>query len=182
MAEIFDWDEIERYKIVLMCGLPGSGKSYWAKKIAEKMSAKHFSSDYYRKKMFKSVRLSLDGDDLVGIYSRKAYEEMYKDVIKWLKDGGRVVVDATHLKKGRSLKIEEIKEVTDRIVIVVVKAKRAVMDARMSKKRGKANEKESFYEAWKRVVGYFDGHLEKGNYSWPSETKDAVRVVEIENN
>jgi hypothetical protein len=47
--------------------------------------------------------------------------------------------------------------------------------------RQKATITESYYQAWKRVLGYFKEHLETGDYSWPSEAKDGVRVVVVWN-
>ncbi len=174
-----DW---RKFEIVVMCGLPGSGKSYWAKRLAKEMGAEVVSSDRLRQEMFGTVRLDLAGDKVVMKQRREAYIKLYESASEKVKEGIKVVIDATNLKGERKEGIEKLKQVTDKIVMVVVKASKTSMRKRMKSKRGLANEKETYLQAWRRVIGYFEKHLEVGEYSWPSEKELGIKVIEIDNN
>ncbi|HEY8512254.1 MAG TPA: ATP-binding protein [Cyclobacteriaceae bacterium] len=58
-------------KIVAVCGLPGSGKSYFAARLAERLKAVYFSSDKIRREMF-SQRTYSDAE------KRDVYREMIR--------------------------------------------------------------------------------------------------------
>jgi len=181
MKEIpeIDWKEFE---VIVMCGLPGSGKSFWAKRLAKEMGAELISSDKLRQEMFGTLRLDLAGDKVVMKQRGEAYIKLYELASEKVKKGKKVVIDATNLKSERKKGIEMLKRVTDRIVMVVVKSSKTSMRKRMKNKRGQANEKETYFQAWRRVMGYFEKHLEAGEYSWPSEEDLGIKVIEIENN
>ncbi len=100
----------ERYAAVLfrppvllvMMGLPGSGKTYLAQKLAARIDALHLMTDSIRKQI---LGLPVGGGQFdgygKGIYapsvSRKTYREMYRRGRLYLSRGQTVLLDATFL-------------------------------------------------------------------------------------
>lgn len=75
--------------LVVMVGLPGSGKSFAAEKIAERFDAYIASSDAIREEIFGTAECQDDPNRVFGILQHRAGEE--------LKSGGSVIIDATAL-------------------------------------------------------------------------------------
>jgi predicted kinase len=82
--------------IFIVFGLPGSGKSYFASRWAEKTQASYVNSDMLRKEMFASPGYSRWDKDLV-------YQRMLLETKKNVEQGRNIVLDGTfytdHLKK-----------------------------------------------------------------------------------
>jgi len=85
--------------LVMMCGLPGSGKSWAARAIADRLGARHLASDHIRKGlagMPPTLRPS-DGQK-AGLYSRdmtdRTYAAMLAAAREQLRSGRTVVADA----------------------------------------------------------------------------------------
>lgn len=77
-------------KLIMMVGVPGSGKSYIAKLISEtKNNIKIFSSDEYRKKLL--------GDENDQTNNNLVFETIYKDIAKSLADEESCIFDATNI-------------------------------------------------------------------------------------
>ena len=76
-----------------MIGLPGSGKSWEAKEIAERENAVIVSSD--------AIRGELYGDESCQDNPRKVFEIVEKRVRKTLSSGRSVIMDATNISGKR---------------------------------------------------------------------------------
>lgn len=74
--------------LIIVSGLPGSGKSYFATKLAERLGAEYISSDQTRKSMDAMGRYRFE-DKLT------VYEEMAKKTGEGLRQNRAIVVDAT---------------------------------------------------------------------------------------
>ncbi|HLT82445.1 MAG TPA: ATP-binding protein [Cyclobacteriaceae bacterium] len=109
--------------VVAVCGLPGSGKSYFASRLAERMNAVYFSSDRIRREMFK--RRSYSDDEKT---------EVYKEMIRRARDHAAkpIVFDATFYRRGiRSL----FREAFPGLVWIEVTAAEDIIRARLQKPR-----------------------------------------------
>ena len=94
--------DIYKPKLIIMCGLTGSGKSFAAKKIAKGINAAVLSSDETRKKLAGMNRFESDLSDFKkGIYSdditKKTYEQLNNEAYNLLRNGRNVILDATFL-------------------------------------------------------------------------------------
>ena len=79
-------------KLILLVGVPGSGKTTYAKRLVrETPNTTHVSSDAIRKELY--------GDESVQQNPRIVFEVMHKRTIEFLKAGANVVFDATNLTK-----------------------------------------------------------------------------------
>jgi aminoglycoside phosphotransferase family enzyme/predicted kinase len=93
----------QRPKLVVMFGLPGTGKTYLARKLAQRLDAFHLMTDSIRKQILGlpvGARRH-EGYDR-GIYasdiSRRTYREMMRRGRRLLKAGQTVILDATFLR------------------------------------------------------------------------------------
>jgi predicted kinase len=76
-------------KLIMMVGVPGSGKSTYTKKIAEKEQAVILSSDKIYVEITGDVTNSKPNDG-------KVFDELYKRTREYLKQGTNVIIDATN--------------------------------------------------------------------------------------
>ncbi|MEO0077433.1 MAG: AAA family ATPase, partial [candidate division WOR-3 bacterium] len=89
-------------KLVVMMGLPGTGKSYVARHLAERLGAFHLMSDSIRKQLL-GISLSARRFEGYGkgIYKgnigRKTYDEMMRRAKTFVSAGHSTIMDATFL-------------------------------------------------------------------------------------
>ncbi|HNT60586.1 MAG TPA: AAA family ATPase [Candidatus Bilamarchaeaceae archaeon] len=79
--------------LILISGLPGTGKSRISRGLAPRLNAVHISSDSIRKKLLERRTYSEEEKALV-------YSEMLSQASKSLSGGKNVVADATFYKKS----------------------------------------------------------------------------------
>lgn len=79
--------------LVMMVGLPASGKSTYAKELAKKINATIFSSDELRKEMFGDVNNQDNNSEL--------FIELHKRIKDCLKSGSNAIYDATNISSKR---------------------------------------------------------------------------------
>ncbi len=77
--------------IILVLGLPGCGKSYFAERLAEKIGAEYVNSDRLRKALFPKRTYSEDE-------KRKVYEVMLNKMEGAIAQNNYLVLDATFHK------------------------------------------------------------------------------------
>jgi len=112
--------------IVSVSGLPGSGKSFFAERLANILHADYVNSDRLRKELFPKRRYS---DHEKGI----VYQAMLKTVDQAVKNGRNLVLDATfHKKSTRELFKENTKE---NIRFIEVWADEPIIKKRLEKSR-----------------------------------------------
>jgi predicted kinase len=124
--------------IIIVFGLPGSGKSYFASRLAKALSAGYINSDLERKKMF-AERTYTAAEKL------SVYEEMLSRVKEAVKDAKDLVVDATFYKQDiRQKFIEAAKPGT--VIFIGIKAGEELTRQRLSKQRKDSDADFSVYK------------------------------------
>lgn len=125
--------------IVIVFGLPGSGKSYFARKLAARINGDYINSDVVRKEMFRQKTYSEQEKLLV-------YKAMIEKVVATVKQNGSVVVDATFYKKDiRTRFIEEIK-IKDPVVFIEVIADEDLIKERLKTPRTESDADFAVYQ------------------------------------
>ena len=114
--------------IIIVFGLPGSGKSYFASRLAERIGAKYVNSDRLRKELF-PVRTYSEQE------KKAVYDYMLEEMMQALLQNNSLVLDATfHRKESRELFTDKIQNKGE-IVFIEVQADEEIIRERVSKKR-----------------------------------------------
>lgn len=86
---------MERVKLILLAGIPGSGKTTYAKNYIKKNGGIHLSSDLIRKELYGDESVQGDPNEVFTLMQRRAIEA--------LENGISVIYDATNItRKDRS--------------------------------------------------------------------------------
>ena len=114
--------------VVIVFGLPGSGKSYFASRLAKRIDADYINSDRLRKEMFK-----------MRTYSMQEKESVYQTMLQRMKQdvaqNKNVVLDATfHKKETRQPFIKEMKT-KGGIYFIEIIAEERIIRERLKRKR-----------------------------------------------
>ena len=115
--------------LIIVTGLPGTGKTFFARALAEKIGARHFNTDIIR-----------DALGLRGRYDetskQQVYQEMEQQTASALKSGERVVVDGTFFKKKLRAAYQRLGgKFGTQVHWIVVEAPEEIVRQRVSQKR-----------------------------------------------
>lgn len=95
---------IEIPKCIVLVGIPASGKSVHAQKLAQKYKATIFSSDSLRQEMF--------GDVNEQKHNQELFAELHKRIKECLKSGKNAIMDCTNISyKRRMAFLAELKQI-----------------------------------------------------------------------
>ncbi|WP_281541151.1 AAA family ATPase [Maribacter aestuarii] len=112
--------------VILVCGLPGSGKSYFASRLAETIHAQYFNSDRLRKELFPKRTYSKSE-------TAKVYEILLNKMEAAINTNTDLVLDATfHFKATRKPFISKGK---GSIVFIEIQANEDVIRERLKEDR-----------------------------------------------
>lgn len=126
--------------VIIVCGLPGSGKSFFARKLAKTMGARYINSDAVRFKMF-TVR------GYTAEEKEEVYAEMLREAKQWISQQRDVVLDATFYQQHLRDKFKDA--LTPATVhYIVVQAKDELIRSRLSKPR---SDSEADYSIFKKI-------------------------------
>ena len=131
--------------IIIVFGLPGSGKSYFASKLAERINARYVNSDVIRRELFD-----------VRKYSREekmnVYNAMLREMKKAILQNKSIVLDATFYQRSiRNKFIEAVNEIGKRIIFIEIRAELKIITERLSRKRENSEADYSVYLQIKEV-------------------------------
>ena len=125
---LFPTESCYKKMIVIVFGLPGSGKSYFASRLAKIINAGYINSDQLRKEMFKDRTYSEEEKAAV-------YKAMLEKMMGAMNQNRNLVLDATfHKNETRKLFIQEA-ERKDGIFFIEVKADENIIRERLKKER-----------------------------------------------
>ncbi len=137
--------------LVLVCGLPGAGKSTLAKALAEKIDAVYLSSDIARRKML-SERTYSEHEKY------RVYGRMVEEVGKLLSMGKTVVCDATfYKKKTRGEMRNAAKRAGSDMYIIKCVLNEQVLEERMRQRENDGTDaSEANFSIYLKVKGLFE--------------------------
>jgi predicted kinase len=143
--------KVSKSILVIVMGLPGSGKSFFAKNLANKIDAEYLGSDELRKE------LGLMGNYHLGI-KLSVYEEMFNRAKKIHKSGKSLVLDGTfYLQQVRDLFLFLSKTTSWQCFIIHVTAPEELIAKRLSKPR---EDSEADLEVYMKIKSEFEPILE----------------------
>ena len=185
-----DWDKIKQKKAIITCGLPGCGKSHFAREICDNLGYEHLASDKIRKtRAYKekygkeNAQRYIKSDEVYEKTWNYHYQILMETAIDKLKAGKGVVIDATFLGPQRQKLLKTLKEsgyLNDSLFLPVKADELAIMRQMMSimKMNG---EVKSLGESWAHAYSWHVTEVEEGRASYPDEEKDKVEVLPVAN-
>jgi predicted kinase len=115
--------------LILLCGLPGTGKSYLARRLAPLLPAMVVETDFVRKTLFSPPTYSAEESGLVHKIARVLAGD-------FLREGRHVICDATNLREfHRELLYRQADQNDARLVIVRVVAPEEVARQRLEQRQ-----------------------------------------------
>lgn len=127
--------------IVIVFGLPGSGKTYFASRLAEMINADYINSDRERKKMLANRTYS--AKEKLSVYN-----EMLEQTNEIIIQNKNLVLDATFYKSEIRKKFLDKVEVATNIIFIEVKADESIIRKRLQQTRV---DSEADFEVYKKV-------------------------------
>ncbi|MBN2478546.1 AAA family ATPase [Candidatus Micrarchaeota archaeon] len=98
--------------IIMVCGLPSTGKTYLAKSIQRITGAEHISSDELRMELLEKRTYSAEE-------KKRVYEVMFERAEKAVMEGNNVILDATFYRKETRKRVYNLAEKTNSIVKII---------------------------------------------------------------
>jgi len=118
---------------IIVSGLPGTGKSYFSNKLAERLTFKILESDALRKTLSPSPSYSADE-------SARLFKAIHLLIEKLLKKGIPLILDATNLSERYRERLYSIAERLDaKLILVRVEAPPEVVYQRLKVRKQGAN-------------------------------------------
>lgn len=115
--------------VIIVCGLPGSGKSFFAEKLAKALHAEYSNSDIIRMQLIKQRNYTFEEKE-------KVYKELLKTMENAINDNKSIVLDATFYRRSlRNRFITKAKELKTSIHFIEIQATSEISKRRLSKQR-----------------------------------------------
>ena len=156
-------------KLIMMCGLPASGKSTYSKELAEEHNANIHASD--------SIREELSGDINNQNINDLVFQTLHKRIKNDLKDGKSCIYDATNISyKRRMAFLNELNKIPCEKICVLMATPYEECLKRNAERERKVPEEviknmymrfdvPYWYEGWNRIETYFG--LYRATYKTP---------------
>ncbi|UKJ06674.1 AAA family ATPase [Solitalea lacus] len=127
--------------IVIVFGLPGSGKSYFASRLAEMINADYINSDRLRMEMY-AVRTYSEEEKL------SVYDKMLEKVRHSNVDNRNTIVDGTFYKKDIRKKFTDELRAYGTIFFIEVRAEKSIIRERLKNPRSYS---EADFNTYKKI-------------------------------
>lgn len=171
-------------KIIMMCGLPGSGKSTKAKELAKEYNASIHSSDALRAELLGDIN-SQDNNDLV-------FQTLHKRIKDDLKNGKSCIYDACQVTyKSRMSFLQQLNNIPCEKICVLMATPYKMCLERSQKRDRKVPEHVIkrmymkfdppwYYEGWDQIEVEYASNSEK-SFGWAREWIESVKDYNQEN-
>ena len=153
--------------LIIVYGLPGTGKTTFAAQLSDKMEIIHFNTDMIRERLGKKGQYDLETKTLI-------YAEMLRLTEIELKNGNNVIVDGTFYKSSLRESYETMAEqYGSSIKRIELRAAEEVVLERLTKERRYSEADQTVYQI---IMGEFDP-VEKPALVLHSDQQDLQEMV-----
>lgn len=131
---------------IVVSGLPGTGKSYFCNKLAERLPLMILESDVLRKVLFSPPSYSL-------AESSRLFRALHRLIEKLLERGIPLILDATNLSERYRERLYSIADRFDaRLILVRVEAPPEIVQKRLEDRQGKGvSTSDADWEVYQRM-------------------------------
>jgi predicted kinase len=145
--------------IVLVFGLPGTGKTYFSAHLANDIGAIHLSTDIIRTKMNKTEEYDENTKQYI-------YDKLKLEMIINLKNGNDVIVEGTFYDNEKRIQfIKAAAALQSPIKFIEIKAEETLIRDRLNQDRAQSEANFKVYQKIKRIFEPFEKqHLELWSY------------------
>ena len=166
----------DKTMLILVCGLPGTGKTTVAEAIAKKKNARILSTDIIRKEMIGNPAYTDDEKDMV-------YHMLFNMAGMMLKDGRNVVLDGTFYKKELRDNVRELATKTkSELSIVEVVCDERVVRERLAKRCKTCCASDADFAVYKKLKTSFE-QIKKKHFTintsgaWQKQADDIASKI-----
>lgn len=132
--------------VIIVFGLPGSGKSYFAHKLAKELDASYFNSDSIRDSLDLKEKYSRTGKNVV-------YDILLTRALQAAHDHKTVVIDATFYKKDLRQRFASYIKSFNEIYYIEITADEELIRKRLSEKR---SDSDADFEVYQTIKSEWD--------------------------
>jgi len=159
-------------RLVVLCGLPGVGKSTVAAMVADRLGATRFRTDAVRKELFAEPTY----DDAE---TEQVYAELHGRARRALEAGEAVVLDATFARSEHRLRSRELAaSCAVPFSLVEVVCEESVVDRRLAEREGISDADRAVYRQFREEFEPVDAeHAVVDNSGTPAETRAQVEAL-----
>jgi predicted kinase len=156
--------------LIVVSGLPGTGKSYFCNKLVERLPFIVLESDALRKVLFPSPTYS-------SLESSRLFRACHHLIEQLLKRGLSLILDATNLSEGHREYLYSIADhLNVRLVLVQVKAPPQVVRERLKGRRGSETKSDADWGVYQRMK--FSFQPIRRNHYVVDTSRDITPVVD----
>jgi predicted kinase len=141
--------------LIIVCGLPGTGKTTLAKRIADETSSFLLNTDTIRKRVIYDPRYTEKEKEMI-------YELLFEMAEKFLLTGKNVVLDGTFYRKDLRERAGEIAEkAKSEFRVIEVRCREDVVRKMMKERRKKGSESDADFAVYRKLKKEFEPVREK---------------------
>jgi len=159
-------------RLVVLCGLPGVGKSTVAAMVTDRLGATRLRTDAVRKELFAEPTYS-------ETETERVYEELHERARRALDDGESVVLDATFARgeyRSMARDLAAACDVSFSLVEVVCEA--SVVERRLAEREDISDADRAVYRQFSEEFEPIDAeHAVVDNSGTPAETRAQVEAL-----
>ncbi len=157
--------------LVAVSGLPGTGKSYFSTKLAEKLPFVILESDTLRKVLFSPPTYT-------ARESASLFQAIHCLIERLLKKGISLILDATNLSESHREHLEHIAEQSGaKLVLVSVEAPPAIVQARLKARAGsRQHQSDADWSVYQKMKLYVEA-IRRKHYAVDT-SRDIAPVLE----
>ena len=141
--------------LVLVFGLPGTGKTFLAKELASELNLIHVNTDITRKKILSRPGYTHKEKEMV-------YDKLFEFLSEYLNRGENLVVDGTFYKEEYRAKLRAIaREANTKPAFIELTAKEEIIEARMLERAKQVCDSDADFSVYQKIKSEFEPLAEK---------------------